>query len=306
MKQTQSPQVMTWVILIATVVLWSSAFVGIRAAITDYGPGSMALFRYGVASICMIFFCIKEGHWQWPNFKEGVHIFIIGVIGFAIYNVALNYGETSVNSGITSFIMSQIPVGIVIFARLFLHEKLSVQGIIGILISIAGVGIIAINESKGAQINHDVLFLLIAVITGALYSVLNKSFLKKFTPIQLTSYMIWSGTFAMLIYFPQLVKDLQHASMHTTLSVVYLGIFPACFGYVGWSYCLQRFPASKLGSFLYLMPIFTTFMGWLFLSEVPTLISLVGGLIALLGAMVVNTRLSRKPAISPKINSALE
>lgn len=306
MKQPQSTHIMTWVILISTVILWSSAFVGIRAAITDYQPGSMALFRYGIASICMIFFCIKQSQWQRPNFKESLQIFGIGVIGFAIYNVALNYGETSVNSGITSFIMSQIPVAIVIFARMFLHEKLSKQGIIGILISIAGVAVIAISESKGAQINHDVFFLLVAVVSGGLYSVLNKPFLKKFTPIQITSYMIWSGTLAMMVYFPQLIKDFHHASAHTTWSVVYLGIVPACFGYVGWSYCLQRFPASKLGSFLYLMPIFTTFMGWLFLGEIPTVVSLIGGLIALLGAMIVNTRLSLRRSTTPKIESVLE
>jgi hypothetical protein len=38
-------------VLAATLLLWSSAFVGIRYAVRHYPPGSLALLRFLVASI---------------------------------------------------------------------------------------------------------------------------------------------------------------------------------------------------------------------------------------------------------------
>jgi drug/metabolite transporter (DMT)-like permease len=278
--------------LMITILTWSSAFVAIRAGLKGYHPVSMALLRYLIASVCMFALYFRSAKQTKITGKEVFLLCVLGLLGFTIYNIALNYGEISVPAGISSFIICLMPVFVVILAIFFLKEKLKPIQYIGIIISVIGIIAIAKGEYNGIYFDFGVIYNLIAALSGAIYVVLQKPLLRKFNPIELTTYSIWAGTLFMLIFSSQLFHDIQHAPAAATLSVIYLGIFPAALGYVCWSYVLANLPASKASAFLYALPIVATLMGWLILSEVPPPISLIGGIVALLGAIMVNVRRS--------------
>jgi len=277
----------TGIALVTVIFFWASAFVGIRAGLTGYSPGALALLRYGVASVCMIpLFLTTKRHTF--NLKDFGQFVLIGVLGFSIYNVALNYGEMTVTAGIASFIISLIPILITLFAVVFLKEKFTKLAWIGVLVSFIGIVIIAIGESDQATFDYGVLYTLIATIASALYVIIQKPLLKRFSAIEVTSYAIWTGTFCMLIYLPQLWQQLPHANITATVAAIYMGIFPAAIAYLLWSFVLTHMPASRAASFLYFLPVVTIILGWLLLGETPSLIAIAGGFIALLGTAIVN------------------
>ena len=78
--------------------------------------------------------------------------------------------------------------------------------------------------------------------------------------------------------------------MEATLSVVYLGVLPGALGFMVWNYALSRAPASVVASFLYLVPVSAIFIAWIWLGEIPLALSLVGGVLSLVGVVLVNTR----------------
>ncbi len=273
--------------IVLTVVTWSSAFVGIRAGLQGYDPGSLALFRYLIASLGMLILFIFQKSQRKLAWKEMALVAINGVIGFGIYNLALNYGEVTIDAGIAGFIISQIPVLMTLLAVAFLREKISIQAWLGMAISFFGIAMIGVSQSQAGAFNFGVVYVLVAVMTAAIYAVCCKPLLKKLNPITLTAYCIWWGTLSLCIYLPNLIREIPTAPLSTTLAVIYLGIFPGLAGYLSWSYVLDRLPASRASSYLYVMPILATIMGWLFLGEIPTWISLVGGLVALGGAIFI-------------------
>jgi drug/metabolite transporter (DMT)-like permease len=78
--------------------------------------------------------------------------------------------------------------------------------------------------------------------------------------------------------------------MSATIAVVYLGVFPSAIAYATWAYVLAQIPASRAATLLYLVPVLAIGAAWVWLSEVPTVMSLIGGAIVLSGVVLVNTR----------------
>ncbi|HVV68269.1 MAG TPA: DMT family transporter [Gammaproteobacteria bacterium] len=275
------------------VVSWASAFVGIRIGLKGYSPGSVALLRYLIASMGMLFLYLFFSKRDKPALKDMPLIFFTGVVGFGIYNIALNYGEITVSSGITGFIISQMPVIVTLLAPLLLKEKIAKSAWVGLGVSVVGVGLIAIahrGDGSGSSLQGNldlgIWYLIIAVFCGAIYAVCNKILTPKYHPIELTAYTMWSGTFILLFYTPTLWTEVKTVSMSATLACVYLGAFPGFIGYLAWSYALRYMPASRASNYLFLMPLVATGLGWLLLGEVPKLLALCGGVVALVGAII--------------------
>lgn len=271
-----------------TVVLWASSFVGIRYALSDYHPGSMALLRFLVASLAMAGAYFSLAQRKMPSLREALSLLLLGVMGIGIYNISLNYGELHVTAGIASFIIGLIPVCATVLAGIVLKERASARQWSGVGISVLGMALIVFGEADHHAQLQSVLLLFVACSMGATYSVCQKFFLRSFHPIEVTSFIIWGGTLLLLIYQPQLQVDIIQASWKTTLTVVYMGIFPAAIAYVTWSYTVEHMPIAKATLYLYSLPLVATLMGFVFLAEMPDLLSLTGGTIAMLGAIYAN------------------
>lgn len=284
----KQPPKTAWLAFAVAILAWSSSYTGIRIGLTQYSPGSLALLRYASASITMALIYCRLPHRSGLKWKDVPYLFCLGAIGFAFYNVTLNHGEITVQAAIAGFLISLIPIGMIILSRIFFKEKSTLRALIGISISFIGIVLICIGESKGITFNFGVIYILCSVVAGSIYSTFQKPMLTRYHPIEFAAYTIWGGTLALAIYTPHLYQELPHASLKATLWGVYLGIVPAALGYMSWSYVLRYVPTAKAGSALYIVPIISIFLGWIFINEIPNWLSLTGGLIALVGAIVVN------------------
>ncbi len=270
------------------ILFWGSSYPGIRAGLTDYSPGSLALLRYTVASLCMLFIYYKKFRIRKIALTDALQAALLGVFGFAIYNVALNYGEITVSAGTASFIIAQVPVLLTVLAIVFRGDRLTARGWLGVTLCILGIGLISFGEEKDFHFDFGLLCVFISMLAGCVYSYYQKMLLSRLHPIEFTAYAIWGGTAAMLIYLPKLIVELPQASLHSTLSVIYIGIFPAAIAYLLWGYLSSVMNTSKAASFLYLVPPATVIIAWFWLREIPTEIVIFGGMIALLGAFLAN------------------
>jgi drug/metabolite transporter (DMT)-like permease len=286
-NKTRRVNIKTLTPVLVSIVFWSSAFAGIRSALLNYSPGHLALLRFLVASGVLVIYAVCN-HMSIPNLRDIPKIMFLGFLGITVYHVALNYGEISVTAGSASLLIASTPALTALFAVIFLKEKMSRWGWVGIVISFFGVFLVALGEGSSLQFNFGAMLILIAALSSSAYFVLQKPLLEKYGALPMTTYVICSGTFFMLVFLPGLPQAVLLAPLHSTFSVAYLGVFPGALAYVTWTQALSKTPVSLVSSFLYLSPVLAIFIAWVLLNEMPSLISLVGGGIAILGVMIVN------------------
>ena len=162
-----------WIALgaaLVTVVLWASAFVGIRAVATDLSPGSLALGRLLIGTIALGSVVLIRRP-QRPSRRALPFIVASGVLWFALYNVVLNAGERYVDAGTAAMLVNVGPILIAILGGLFLGEGFPPRLIYGSLVAFAGATVIGLATSSGAAGPEAGLGIVLCLVAAVAYAV---------------------------------------------------------------------------------------------------------------------------------------
>jgi drug/metabolite transporter (DMT)-like permease len=276
----------TTVSLIVTLLFWSSAYAGIRVGLQSFNPFHMALYRFLVASLALAVYALIT-RMRLPDLRDIPLILLSGGIGIAVYHAALNYGEITVTAGAASFLIGLAPIFTALLAAAFLGERLKRNAWIGMVISFLGTALIAFGESRGLHFSAGALVVLLATLSFSVFFIIQKPLLAKYKPFDLTTYSIWAGTLCLLVFLPGFFHALAKAPLQAHLTVIYLGIFPAALAYATWAFFLSKMPASRASSFLYINPILSVVVAFIWIGEIPSVLSLAGGIIVLAGLVLV-------------------
>lgn len=281
--------------VVATLIFWSSAFVGIRQGLMEYTPGALALLRYFVASITMLLMYPWIPKPKDIRYATKIQMLLLGCLGIGIYNLALNFGELHVKAASASFIIGLMPSLTILLSALLFKEKLSLKLCFGILCSLVGVFMITIGDVLGFSVEAGMGIILISTISVSFYSILQKKFLKTVHPLYFVAYAIWGGTLFLSMFILDLFKEFPATSLKTQLNVIYLGVFPGAIAFACWSFVLSKLSTKNAAVSLTLMPLLTTVMGWVFLRETLAPIALLGGAFSIASTyLVIKTKAQEK------------
>jgi drug/metabolite transporter (DMT)-like permease len=276
-------------VLAATLLLWSSAFVGIRYAVRHYPPGSLALLRFLVASLLLGGYALlrKPASGARPSLKDWGAFFALGATGVFGYHIALNFGERTVEAGAASLLVNTTPLFTVLLAVAFLGERLTVRGALGLAVAFGGATMVALGAANGLTLDKGALLVLAAAVIQAFYFALQKPMLGRFGALDLTTRSIWCGTLLLSLFLPELASTLREAPLSSTLVVLFLGVGPSCFAYAAWAYIVSKMSVSRAVGYLYLVPALALGTGFLVLGETPGFLALAGGVLTILGVTLV-------------------
>ncbi|WP_419705536.1 DMT family transporter [Promicromonospora sp. NFX87] len=274
-----------------TVVLWASAFIGIRAAGQDFSPGPLALGRMFVGALALTVIAGLAGKIRLPRGRTLAGVVVWGVLWFGLYNLALNTAERTLDAGTASLLVGLAPILIAVFAGISLGEGFPARLLAGIGIAFAGVAGIALATSSGASDTVSVALGLAAAVVYAGSTILQKRLLPKVDSLTMTWLGCVVGAVACLPFAPVLLHELAAAPTSATLSVVYLGVFPTAIAFITWGFALTRTTAGRLGAATYAAAPLAVLMSWAVLGEVPTPFALIGGTLCLTGVLVATLRL---------------
>lgn len=269
-----------------TVVLWASAFVGIRSAGSALSPGALSLGRLAVAFTVLLVVCwIRRERLPSAGQLKAVAPTLLpcGILWFGAYNLLLNSGERRLDAGSSAMLVNIGPLLIGILAALFLHERFPRTLLLGCSVAFAGVAVIALASARHTTTTAGVLLCLGAAVAYAGGAVTQKVVLRSLSALQTIFLCASIGVIFFLPFAPQLASEAAKAPAGALAWTVYLGAGPTAVGFVTWAFALSRTPVGRLGATTYLVPPLSVLFGWLLLDQTPAGFAYLGGALCLAG-----------------------
>lgn len=272
-----------------TIVSWASAFPAIRAGLESFGPVELGAARFAIAAIpAAIFLAITRP--ALPALREAWRFAFGGIVFVALYTLLLNFGELTISAGAAAFIINVSPIMTAILATLLLNERFSRLAWIGTFASFLGVGLIALGEGDGLKVDQGALLIFGAAVATTLSTIVQKPLFAHHKPLTVAMWNMVIGAIVLSPALPSAIAQAELATSEALVSAIYLGTVPSLIAYGSWAVALSRLPAGRASNYLFVIPPVATVMGFVWLGEVPGLLGLIGGLMALGGVVIVNLK----------------
>ena len=270
-----------------TILFWSLAYVLTRLTLQYFSAFSLGFLRYFFASCALLIFavCTKM---KLPQKADLPWIAASGLLGFFLYMITFNLGQSMVTASTASVVIATVPVITALLARVFYREKLKPLQWAAIAIAFSGVLVLTLMDGV-LSVNTGLLWLFAAAVCLSVYNLLQRRLIRKYSALQASAYSIFFGTLLLAVFLPASVRDIQTAPLLQLVYIAVLGVFSSAIAYAAWSKALSLAKqTSQVSNYMFITPFLTSLLGFLIAGEVPDHATLLGGGIIVLGVCIFN------------------
>ncbi len=267
------------------VAVWGTNFVVIKWSLDAFPPFLFAALRYTFALLPLVFF-IPKPKVSWANlcaYGVAVGLGQFGVLYFAL--------DGRISPGLASLVVQTQVFFTIAFAMFFAKERLRTYQVVAVLVSMTGLGIIALHTDATTTI----LGLALVVFAGLSWGIAN-TISRRAGSINMLSYVVWASVFAIpplltISYFfeggwSHISLALTSAPVSAWAGVLWQSWANTLFGYAAWAWLLSKHPAAVVAPAPLLVPIFGMGAAAYFLNESLALWKIVAASLVLIGLAI--------------------
>ena len=289
---------LAYTLLVLASLCWSGNFiVGKFATLFEIPPLTLNTFRWISVWLILIPFTFKEIYKNLAYIKKNLlAIAFMGVITISTFNsvvyFALNYTQV-VNAVL---VLAIIPAVTIVLSALMKVEKSNIFQIFGLILSIIGVGSIISNGDVqrivSLSFNNGDLWMLVCVLSWALYSTLLKKNKFKLSQFSLIQIMVSVGVIFLIpqYFYEQSIGLELNFNKAFFLILFYVVVFPAIVAYYCWQKGVEIIGPNRATMFIQLMPLFSAVMAIIIFKEKFELYHFVGATFIVSGIYLSNKK----------------
>ena len=267
--------------LFLVAVIWGFGWPAGRVVASEILPFMASWLRYVIATASFLLFLKLSKQWMIPNKSEWSRIFLIGFFSTCVYQAFFMFGMQYTAAGDASLMITFNPLFTAILAVIFLSEKMYLNLIIGLIMGMAGVGILFyyspnIDIPLADRVIGNIL-IAGAALSWACNTILMKRAMtasannatRPLNPLELT---VWSSAAGLVILTPITAFEVvtQGAVLPTYEGwggIIFLALFSTVIAYVWFADGIIKIGASMSALYVYLVPPFGIIGGYLLLQE---------------------------------------
>lgn len=287
--------------LIIANIIWGAASPIFKFALINIPPFTLAFIRFFFAFLVLLPFIL--GRWKNITKRDLIEIIIAAFFGISLNITTFFFGlkkSTSINAPVIASIQ---PVLIYFLSIIFLKEKTNSKVFFGMMAALFGVFVIILSplmlDGKTldfGELEGNALFL-IATIGAVIYTIMNKSILKKVPALELT---LIGFIFSSLTFLPFMIGELRSWSFgnldyHGWTGIIFGVFFSSALAYYLFIYAMEKIDAKDVGIFTYIDPVAAVILAIPLVNEYPNLYFFIGSVLVFGGIFLAEGRLHWHP-----------
>jgi drug/metabolite transporter (DMT)-like permease len=251
-------------------------------------PFSIAFFRWSIVALGLLPAIVialrdKPGALRGQTFG----IIVAGFLGMFVCGGPVYLAGVTTSAINLALIMALAPLAVLLFSFVSGQEPIHRSQIIGMLLSLAGAGLIITRgqHAIGAGVVTGDLLALMAMLGWAGYTLLQNRVGSGISFLARIGLFAAAGALVSLPFAIHEMWTAPSATYSVRAAEVYLfaGLVPGLFAYAAYAWLGAKFGAVSTSLSLYLGPIVSAVLSIAFLGEAPTVIHLIGGALSLGG-----------------------
>lgn len=283
-------KIKSFLMLSVVVFLWGSSFTLLKLGLEEISPINLAFLRFLLVLPFFIAFTYFQDQHAFDKsiFRDWKILLTLGLTGVTLYHVFQNFGLRLTTASNSSLIISANPVFIVLLDHFYLKEEMTWKRVFGITLAFLGI-ILIIGPSRLTFDPMGVIGDLLSLGAGlswAFYSVLGKKILSNYGAQRVTMFSMIFGT---LFLFPVLLvseKPALPTSIWLWFLLLILSLLSSGMAYLFWYKALEDVSPTKVGVFLFFLPVVSVSVAHLVLLESLDVSFAIGAPLVMLGVVI--------------------
>lgn len=277
-------------------IIWSGNFIIAKAVTNQIPPISLNFYRWLIASVVILPFAAKHVRLQWKDVQGAwPYLFWVSLTGIALFNSFVYIGAhhtSAINLALIGTTSS--PIMAIIFARIFLKEKIGWMKLAGLVLCTIGVLFLLMNGDLTnlltLQFSTGDLWMLLAAFCFAVYNTLVKKKPAAISPVNFLFVIFVFGTLMLLPFFAWelATKPAVVWNREIIFSILYISIGASVICFLIWNIAIGKLGAGRTALFGNLIPIFSSIEAALILQEDFTWVHITSMTIVFAGILLAN------------------
>ncbi|MCX6235744.1 MAG: DMT family transporter [Bacteroidetes bacterium] len=279
-----------YVLIFFSMLFWGCSFIWSKIVFNYYNPITTIFLRL-VLSTIILYTGLKIFNRTEKIYMEDIRLFLLSALfNPFIYFLGENYGLKFSTPSICAVVIATIPLFTTLMARFMLKEKLPFINILGILLSFSGIVLMLVNKDLSLNASPlGIVFLLVAVMAAASYSILLKKLTYKYSAFTIILIQNFIGILYFLPFF--LIFELRNfltvkPNAELISSLLMLAIFASSLAFVFFAIAVREIGVSRTNVFSNTIPVFTAIFSYFILSEYFSFNKIAGMIIVVAGVML--------------------
>lgn len=277
-------------------VVWALNFSVIKSSLDEIDPLSYngLRFIFAAAVVWAVLLWNKQSV-RIPR-KDWLPLLGMGVLGNLVYQGFFIIGIDYTLSANAAVMLGTIPIWVALLAHFFSDEKMNVFKTAGVMCAFGGILFIIAGGREEFSFGSDTFIgdaiMIMAAVVWALFTILSRPFLRRYTPLQFSAIMSTIGCVLLLIVgLPSMIElNWREVSGAAYGGVLYSGALAIGAAYIIWNYGLQTVGAVRSATYQNLVPVLGLFFGVILLNEELSLLQYFGSALVVAGIVLARWR----------------